>query len=158
VLINPVEGSERVGLKVLYQLRIAGPTLVFIQQDEEQRSGIAGAVVGRLRTLAEMRHFAKAKLVQDASRFFLGDFYYLLALTFGECGESRGRKFRGKGQHLIAGEQAVASEERHEPGEAGGGQRIAGHVVRFETEGRNVYQAAHIKMHSFRVAGQGGSL
>jgi len=51
------------GLQGADKIRVACPAFVFIQQDQEERCGVAGAVVGLLRTLAEVRHLAKPQLM-----------------------------------------------------------------------------------------------
>ena len=66
VLVDPVERGARLVLEVAHELRVAGPALVLVEQDDEQRRRVGGAVVRRVRPLLEGRHLAVAHLVQDA--------------------------------------------------------------------------------------------
>src|SRR5262249_23493018 len=79
--VDPVDRSAGVGLKRAHQVSIASPAFVLIQQHQEERRGVTGAVVRRLRPFVETCQLAKAQLMQDASRLFFRKRDLLLSLS-----------------------------------------------------------------------------
>ena len=114
-MIDPVQRGARVGFERAHQIRVAGPAFVLIQQHEEERRGVTGTVVGRLRPFVEMGQLAETQLVKDTSRFFFRQVHFLLSLGLGQRAERGTRQFRLERQHLITRDQAVAPKQRHEP-------------------------------------------
>ena len=58
---------------VARQRRVARPALVLLEQDQEERRGVGGAVVGRVRPLLEGGHLAEAQLVQDLAGLLVAE-------------------------------------------------------------------------------------
>ena len=83
-VVHPVQRGARVGFERAHQVHVAGPAFVLIQQHEEERRGVTGTVVGRLRPFVEMGQLAETQLVKDASRFFFRQFHFLLSLGLGQ--------------------------------------------------------------------------
>ena len=73
VLVDPHQRGSRVRLELTDELGIAGPALVLVEQDEEERRRVGGAVVGRLRTLVEVYEFAEAQLVEDLAGLLIAE-------------------------------------------------------------------------------------
>ena len=93
-VVHPVQRGARVGFERAHQVHVAGPAFVLIQQHEEERRGVTGTVVGRLRPFVEMGQLAETQLVKDASRFFFRQFHFLLSLGLGQRAERGTRQFR----------------------------------------------------------------
>src|SRR5262249_44846717 len=73
VVIDPVARRARFPLEPANELLVAGPALVFLEEDQKKRRGVGGSVVGRLRPLLEGRHLAEPKLVQDLARLLVAE-------------------------------------------------------------------------------------
>ena len=65
VLVDPGERGARLDLEVAHELRVAGPALVLVEQDDVEGRRVGAAVVRRVGPLLERRHLAVAHLVQD---------------------------------------------------------------------------------------------
>ena len=117
-----LQRSARLELEITDQLPITGPTLVLVEQDDEQRRGVGAAVVRGVRTLLERGELAVTHLVEDPARVLVAEVVGPRALPHPEFRERRRGKFGRERQGLQAGEDAVASEHGHEPGQAGGRQ------------------------------------
>src|SRR5262249_54220617 len=101
----------------------------------------------------EICQLTRAQLVKDASRLFFRKFYLLLSLGVRQRPERGSREFRAERQHLVAGNQAVAPKQRHEPRQTGCRKRVLGQGVRTKAQRRNVDQAAHIGASRLRMTG-----
>ncbi len=76
-----------------------------------------------MRPLFEGRHLAETELVQDLARLLVAERIVRLRLEKRKRAQRRRRELAAEGQGLEAGNEAVAPEERHEPGQARRGQR-----------------------------------
>ena len=141
VVVDPVHRGARLGLQSAHQLAVARPALVFLQQDQEQRRGVGGAVVGRVRRVLEGGHLAEAQLVRDLAGLRVAEGVVSAGLEQGQRPQRRGRQLGHERQRLEAGDQAVATEDGHEPGQARRGQR-AEDDGRAEAQRRQIDQAA----------------
>jgi hypothetical protein len=143
VVVDPGHGGARLALDVAHELVVPRPALVFLEQDEEQHRAVGGAVVGRVRPILERGQLAQADLVQDLPRLGVPERIVLARLQEGQRPERGRRQLGDEGERLEAGEQAIAPEHRHEPGEARrrqGTRRDAD----LEAQGGQVDQAAAV--------------
>ena len=113
------EGGPRRVLEVPHERGVAGPALVLVEQHHEQRRGVGGAVVRRVRPLLEGGQLAVAHLVQDAAGILVAEVVDPRALPLGQRRQRGRRELGGERQRLQAGEDAVPAEHRHEPRQAG---------------------------------------
>jgi hypothetical protein len=98
-----------------------------------------------VRPFLEGRHLAVAHLVQDPPGVFVAEVVHPGALGLAERAESGRRQLRREGERLQAGEDAVAAEHGHEPGETGRRQAPAApDDRRREAQGRQVDEAATV--------------
>src|SRR5262249_4663272 len=107
-------------LHLLNELRIPCPTLVLVEEDQEEGCRVGGAEVGGMRPLLEGGHLAPSNLMKDLSRLLVTEVVPLAALTAGEIAERGARELGKEWQRLQARDDAVATERRHEPRQAGG--------------------------------------
>jgi hypothetical protein len=70
-----------------------------------------------------MGQLAEAQLVQDLARLGVTQVVHLGRLLCGERAQRGPGQLRHERQGLVAGQQAVAAEQGHEPGQPGGRQR-----------------------------------
>jgi hypothetical protein len=146
VLIDPVEGGAGLEFQVADEFGVAAPALVLVEQDEEQRGAVGGAVVGGVGPLLEGGELAVPHLVEDLAGVFVAEVVDTAALAGAEFGQCRGGQRRRVGQGLQTGEDAVAAEHGHEPGQARGGQgAFAGGHGR-EAQGGQVGEAAPVRV------------
>ena len=125
VLVDPVERRPGLRLELAHQPAVAGPALVLVEQDHEQRGGVGVAVVRRVRPLLERGQLAVAHLVQDPAGVLVAEVVDPRALPSRQLAQ-RGRGELGRErQRLQAGEDAVAAEHGHEPRQARRGQARA---------------------------------
>jgi hypothetical protein len=73
VVIDPVERGARVRLELADQVAVAGPALVLVEQDEEERGCVGRAVVGRVWPLAQDGQLAEPQFVQDLPGFSVAE-------------------------------------------------------------------------------------
>ena len=66
-------GGAGLALQRARQRPVAGPALVLLEQDQEQRRRVGAAVVGRVGPLLERRHLAEPQLVQDLARLLVAE-------------------------------------------------------------------------------------
>ncbi|GBD46079.1 hypothetical protein HRbin41_00898 [bacterium HR41] len=87
-----------------------------------------------MRRISERGELARAQLVDDLA--WLGVTLGVVAgrLQGSERAQRCAREVRQKGQRLVASDQRVAPEQRHEPGQAGRRQLDGAGVARSETE------------------------
>ena len=126
VVVDPGQRRARLLLERPHELRVAGPALVLVEQHHVERRRVDGAVVGRVRPLLEGGHLAEAQLVQDAAGVLVAEVVAARPLPQAERDERRPRELGRERQRLQAGEDAVAAEHRHEPGQPGRRQVVAG--------------------------------
>ncbi len=144
VVVDPGQGRPRLALERAHQLRVARPALVLVEEHDVERSGVGRAVVGRVRPLLEGGHLAVAHLVQDAPGVLVAEVVETRALPDAERHQRARGELGGEGQRLQAGEDAVAAEHRHEPGQAGGRQAVPRQNGRREAQRGQVDQAAMV--------------
>ena len=142
VLVDPGQGRARLPLERAHELRVAGPALVLVEQHDVERRRVDRAVVGRVRPLLEGGHLAEAQLVQDAARVLVAEVVAARPLPEAQGGQRGARQVGVERQRLQAGEDAVAPEHGHEPGQPGGRQVVAGQRDRREPQRRQVDQAS----------------
>ncbi len=144
VLVDPLQRGEGLVLEVANELSVAGPALVLVQQDDEQRRCVGRAVVRGVRPLLEGGQLPVAHLVQDPAGILVAEIVDARALARAELAK-RGRGQLGRERkRLQAGEDAVAAEHGHEPREAGGGKAPAPRAQRREAQRGEVDEAAHV--------------
>ena len=85
-----------------------------------------------------------AQLVGDAAWILVSEVVDSRALPVPEGAQCRGRELRRERQGLQAGKDAVATEHRHEPREAGGRQASSSRDRRREAKSREVDETAPI--------------
>jgi hypothetical protein len=73
VRIDPVERRPGLELQLSHQPGVTGPPLVLIEQHDEQRGRICGAVVGRMGSLLEGGQLAIAHLVEDPAGILVAE-------------------------------------------------------------------------------------
>ena len=101
-IVDPRQGGAGVGLERADELGVAGPALVLVEEDEEQRRGVGGPEVRRVRPLAEGGELAEAKLVEDLARLLLAEVVAHGALAGGEHAQGRGGEPGQVRQRLVA--------------------------------------------------------
>ena len=115
------------------ELEVAGPLVIARGQQHEERRGIDAAVIMRERDLAQGRHFAAARLMQDLAGLGIGRRVGRDRLMGGEIAQGAGGEPRVEPQAFQGGDQPVAPEDRAEPGNAGIGigafRRLGGQHV-----------------------------
>ena len=111
--------------QLVEQREVARPVGVFGEQAEEQRCRVDRAVVAGERRRVDRRHLSQAQLVDDLAGLFLVHRIDAAAEPAGEHPERLLRHLRRPGDHLQRGDQAVATEQRGEPRNAGGVVRLA---------------------------------
>ena len=159
VVVDPGQGRARLLLERSDELGVAGPALVLVEQHDVERRRVDGAVVGRVRPLLERGHLAEAQLVEDAAGVLVAEVVAARPLPEAERDQRRLRELGRERQRLQAGEDAVAAEHRHEPGQPGRRQVVAGQRHRREPQRRQVHEAALVRpLERVPVAGQRGSL
>jgi hypothetical protein len=79
-------------LQLADQLVVAGPAVVLVQQDEEQRRGVGAPEVRRVRPLAARGQLAEAQLVQDLAGLLLVEVVAHRGLAAGEHAQRGGRQ------------------------------------------------------------------
>jgi hypothetical protein len=142
VVVDPGQGRSRLVLALSDQRAVAGPAFVLVQQDDVQGGGVRAAVVRGVRPLLERRHLAVAHLVEDAARVLVAEVVDAAALPVPEGLQGRRGQLGRERQRLQAGEDAVAAEHGHEPGEPGRGKAPPTGDQRREAERGQVDQAA----------------
>jgi hypothetical protein len=153
--VQPGERGAGGALQLAHGFRVAGPAFVLVEHDQEQRGGVGRAVVGRVRTLAEVDQFAVAQLVRDLARLRVPEVVDGVGLQRGE-GAQRGPAQVGRErQRLVAGDQAVPAEEGHEPRQArrGCGTVKTGRNIRDEAQRGQVGEAGPV--HAVQVVPAG---
>ena len=70
-VLDPGQRRAGVGLQRADQLVVAGPAVVLVQQDQEQRRGVGGPEVRRVRALTARGELAESQLVQDLAGLLL---------------------------------------------------------------------------------------
>ena len=83
-VLDPGQRRTGVGLELADEPVVAGPAVVLVEQDEEQRRRVGGPEVRRVRSLAQRRQLAEAQLVQDLARLLLVEVVARLRLAGGE--------------------------------------------------------------------------
>ena len=144
VLVDPSQRSAHFVLELADELGVAGPSLVVVEQHDEQLRRVGRAEVRRMRSLLERGHLAVAHLVEDPARFLFAEVVDARALSQGQLAQRRGRQLLREGQGLQAREDAVASEHRHEPRQPCRGQRVATGAEGRESQRGEVDEAAPI--------------
>ena len=129
-------------LKVTDELGVASPPLVLIEEHDPQHRGVGVAVVRRVRALLKGRQLAVPHLVQYPAGVLVAEVIDPRALTLGQGAQRGLGEFTSEWQRLKAGEDAVAAEDCHEPGQPRGGQRVFWHGERCESQRREVGHAA----------------
>ena len=76
--------------------RVAGPALVLVEQHQEERRGVGGAVVGRVRPLAEGGDLAEAQLVQDLAGLLVAEAVDSVSLAARRARAASSRRARGR--------------------------------------------------------------
>ena len=89
--------------------------------------------------------FAIAQLVEDAPGVLVPEVVDPRALPVTERAQRRRRELGRERQGLQAREDAVATEHRHEPRQAGGGQALSSADRWGESESREVHEAAAVR-------------
>ncbi len=125
VAVDPVERRQRVRPQALEQLVVAGPGVDLAEDDEPQRRRIDRAVVGVVRGLPGSGHLAGPQLVEDLARLGVVPRVVGRGLQAGEDGQRVGGDARIERDQLERGDEAVATEQGGEPGNAGGQVRLA---------------------------------
>jgi hypothetical protein len=107
-----------------------------------------------VRALTGDGQLAEADLVQDLAGLLVAKVVVRRALARGQ-GRQRGPgQLRPVREHLVARDQAVAAEQRHEPRQPGGGQaHILERGLRVEAQGGEVGEAALIHLTQRVVVG-----
>src|SRR5437868_10082173 len=123
---------------------MTGPALELVEQDEEQRRGVGGSVIRRVRSLSGHGEFAESQLVQDLAGLRLAEVVAFYRLEIRQCEERRARELRNERQCLVAGNQAVPPEQRHEPREAGGRECRCREYLRIEAQSSQVGEALEV--------------
>jgi hypothetical protein len=72
VLVDPRQRRARLVLKLPDEVSVSSPTLVLVEQHDEQRRGIHRAVVRGMGTFFEGRQLAVAHLVEDPAWVLVG--------------------------------------------------------------------------------------
>ena len=124
VAVDPLEPRARLALEAPHEIGVGGPPFVLVEDDEEERCRVDRAVVGRVRALLEGGELPEAELVQDLPRLGVSERVVALRLEEGERHERRLREVGDERKGLVARDQAVPAEERHEPGKARGRNRL----------------------------------
>ena len=144
VVVDPGEGGPRLVLALSDQRAVAGPPLVLVQQDHVQGGGVRAAVVRGVqvapRTPSSRRTASRGGCGPGPRRGSRRP----AALPVPECLQGRRRQLGREGQRLQAGEDAVAAEHGHEPGEPGRGKAPPTGDQRREAERGQVDQAAAV--------------
>src|SRR6478735_6209146 len=102
-------------------------------------------------SLTPRSELTEAQLVQDLSRLLLVEVITYLSLASGEPPQRGRRQPREVGQCLEARDQAVATEERHEPRQSGRGQCRALGEVWVHTKRAEIAEAGPVGAHEGRV-------
>ncbi len=97
-----------------------------------------------MRPFLEGGHLAVAHLVQDPAGILVAEVVNPGALAFCECLQRRRGEFGSEREGLQASEDAVPAEDRHEPGQPSGRQRLVRHGQCREPQCRQVRQAASV--------------
>ncbi len=119
--LDPPHRGDEVPLHRAQEGEIAGATVVLGEQQDEERRGVDAAEIGEARGEAPRADQALgAQLVQDLPGLLLGLRIILLALPARERSQDAAREIRQERARLQRGEERVAPEERHEPGDARG--------------------------------------
>jgi hypothetical protein len=82
--LDPGERRPGSRLQAPDELVVARPALELVEQDEEQRGGVVGAVVRGLGHLPQGRQLAPPELVQDLARLGVAEVVEFLRLVGGE--------------------------------------------------------------------------
>jgi hypothetical protein len=88
-VLDPVQGRTGIGLQGAYELRVARPAVVLVQEDEEQGRGVGGPEVRGVRELTARGELAEAQLVQDLARLLFVEVVALLGLAGGKHAQGR---------------------------------------------------------------------
>ena len=145
--VDPRERRARVRFEPADEVGVARPALELVEQDQEEGTRVGAAVVGRVWTLAEHGELAEAQLVQDLAGLGVAEVVELDGLPGGQGEERRARELGTHGQRLVARDQAVPPEQRHEPGQASRWEALARHDLRIAAERGEVDDAAVVEPH-----------
>ena len=96
---------------------VAGPAVRLRQHDQEQQGGVDAAVVGEGAALGGDP--AHPQLVHDLARLGVAHIVALPGLQRGQRLQRAHRQRRAQRQRLVGGDQRVAAEHGHEPGQPG---------------------------------------
>ena len=117
VIVDPKQRGFRLHLQLFHQAPVPCPTLLLIEQDNEQRSDIGCPEIRRMGPFGEGCHLAVADLVEDLARLLVAELILRCPLPCGKGAQRRGGHFGDKWKRLKTRENAVTAENAHEPGE-----------------------------------------
>src|SRR5258708_37715705 len=115
-VIDPVQRSAGSPLQQAHDRGLARPALELVEQDEEERRDIGGAIVGGMRALLEGSHLAEAQLVNNFARLLIAEIVHPRALKGRQIEQGALRQDGRKRQRLPTGDHAITPEDGHEPG------------------------------------------
>ena len=119
VALDPVDGGGDARPEGGDEVAVAGPLVVGRRQHDEERRRVVRAVVAPERNLAQRRHFARARLVQDLAGLCVALGIVVGRLRRGQIGEHAPRQLRRRPQALERGDDPIAAKRRAEPRHAG---------------------------------------
>src|ERR1700722_16865055 len=108
-VIDPLQRRSGIWLERAYERVVAGPAVILVEQDQEQRRGVGRPEVGRVRALAASRELAEAQLVQDLAGLAFVEVLALARLGAGEHAQRRRGELGQVRERLKARDQAVAA-------------------------------------------------
>src|SRR5512133_3668655 len=117
VVVNPRQRGAGRAFQLVDEAGAPGPTFALVEEDEKERRRVGRAVVGRVRSLLERGQLAEADLVEDLSGLFVAKRVDPLPLLCRQDSERRLRELGRERECLVAGQEAVAAEDSHEPGQ-----------------------------------------
>lgn len=141
MLVHPKQRRASRGLETSHQFYVAGPALELIEENQKQRRCVVAAVVGGMRDLPQSGELPVANFVKDLPRLGITKVVIFLRLGRRQHLERCVGESQLKGQRLVSGDETVASEQSHEPGQPGGGQRPCELGARAEAKRGKIYQA-----------------
>src|SRR5262245_37339573 len=119
VPVDPIQRALDVWPEPAEHLAVAGAIVVGARPNDEERCGIDAAVVRPERHRAQARHLAAAGFVQDLPGLGVLFLVDAVGLRRSEVLEDAARDTGVEPQRLQRGDDAVATERRAEPRDAG---------------------------------------
>src|SRR5215469_11748159 len=143
VLVDPGYGSARFPFQRAHESAVSGPAFVFLKEDQEQGRRVRAPVVGGVWRLFKGCQLAKSQFVRDFAWLRIAKRIIDAGLQKRQASQCGAGEFGKERERLKTREQAVPSEDRHEPRQSGCGESTR-HDLGAKTKCREICEASTV--------------